>query len=167
MRPHGLVTEAAELMAWHRVFAGQSEARAHLRDEARDHHGVDVGVGDEKAVHDIGAGDAERHRCGGRHSNAAWHELVLLGDDPHHDGTIGLDGAAEIALDKLAMEMERLRVDDLDIAGWMQRPVDAGRDNDRHHDGEHDRHDQEPALLGAGDDLRRDDAVRQRPKQRI
>ena len=37
---------------------------------------------------------------------------------------------------------------------------DAGHDDDHHHHDEHRRHDHKPAFLGAGDDLRRDDAVR-------
>ena len=62
--------------------------------------------------------------------------------------------------------MQRQRLDDLDIARRMQRTGDAGHDNDRHHDGEHRRHDHDPAVLGTGDDLFRDDAVREWALQR-
>jgi hypothetical protein len=59
-----------------------------------------------------------------------------------------------------------------DYAGQLHGAQQLGRGVGRRQEGrpspgEHDRHDQEPALLGAGDDLRRDDAIRQRPKQRI
>ena len=82
-------------------------------------------------MHYIGAGEAELHwrACG--HLNAARHKVVLLGDEPHRDGTVRLDGGAEIAFDKLALEMEGCRVDDLDIAGRVQPIDDTGRDDDR------------------------------------
>jgi len=81
-------------------------------------------------MHHIGAGEAELHRRACRYPNAERHEIILLGDDPHRDRTVGLDSGAEIALDKLAMEMKGLRLDDFDIAGRVQRTDDAGRHND-------------------------------------
>ena len=68
----------------------------------------------------------------------------------------GSIGRAEIALDEFALEMKGRRIDDFDIAGWVQPIDDAGRDNDRHHDDEHRRHDHEPKSLGPSDDLLRE-----------
>ena len=54
------------------------------------------------------------------------HEIILLGDQTHRSRAVGLDRGAEIAFDELAGEMQCLRVDDLDIAGGVQRAGDAG-----------------------------------------
>jgi hypothetical protein len=95
------------------------------------------------------------------------HEIILLANQSHRCGAVGLDCGAEIAFDELAAEMERQRLDDLDIARRVQRAGDAGYNDDRHHDGEHRRHDHDPAALGAGNDRFRNDAVRERSLQRI
>ena len=105
-RPHGVMTEAAKLVTRHLVLARLGEARAHLGDEARHDHRVDVGVGEQEAVHDIGAGQAELHRRIRRHADAMRHEIILLGNQPHRGGAVGLDRRAEIALDELAAEMQ-------------------------------------------------------------
>ena len=99
--------------------------------------------------------------------NAVRHEIILLGNDAHGSGTVGLDRRAEIALDEFALQMKGRRVDDFDIAGWVQPIDDAGHDNDRHHDDEHRRHDLEPKVLGASDDLLRNDTVWRRSMQLI
>ncbi len=161
------MTEAAKLVTRHLVLARLGEARAHLGNEAGHHHGVDIGVGEQEAVHDIGAGQAELDGRIRRHANAMRHEIILLANEPHRGRAVGLDRGAEIAFDELAAEMQGQRLDDLDIAGRVQRAGDAGYDDDRHHDGEHRRHDHHPAILGAGDDLFRNDAVRERSLQRI
>ena len=160
--PDGVMTKTAELVARHLVLSGRGEARAYLRYKAGHHHGVDVGTGKQKAMHDIGAGEAEFHRRLRRHLNAARYEVILTGDDSHGGGAVRFESGAEIALDKLALEVERLRVHALDIAGRVQRAGYPGDDDDRHHDAEHGRHHHEPAVLGTRDDLLRDDAVRKR-----
>ena len=76
---------------------------------------------------DVGAGQAEFHRRVRRHADAMRHEIILLGDEPHRGRAVGLDRRAKIALDELAAEMQSQRVDDLDIAGRVQRAGDAGR----------------------------------------
>jgi hypothetical protein len=161
------MTEAAELVTRHLVLARLGKARPHLGNKAGHHHRVDIGVGEQEAMHDIGAGQPELHRRICRHADAMRHEIILLANEPDCGGAVWLDGRAEIALHELAAEMERQRLDDLDIARRVQRAGDAGYDEDHHHDGEHHRHDHEPAALGAGDDRFRDDAVRERLLQWI
>src|SRR6202166_5168953 len=116
MSPHGVMAETAELMARHCVLPLLGETCAYIRDKTRDHHGVHIGIGEKEAVHDIGTGEAELYRCPYRHLNAMGHEFILLGNDSHRDGPIGLDGGAEIALDEFALEMQRHRIDDFGIA---------------------------------------------------
>src|SRR6266404_2855649 len=161
MRPHGVMTETTELVARHGVLALLGETCAYFRDKTRDHHGVHIGIGEKKAMYDVGTGEAKLYRCPYRHLNAMRHEFILFGNDPHRDGSIGLDGGAEIALDEFPLEMKSRRIDDLDIAGRVHRTHDAGQNHDCHHDKEHRRHYHDPAPLSAGDDLFRDDAVRQ------
>ena len=118
-------------------------------------------------MHDIGAGQAELHRRTHRHADAMRHEIILLGNEPHSGGAVGLDRRAEIALDELATEMQGQGLDDLDIAGGVQCTGDAGYDHNRHHDGEHRPHEHDPAALGTGDDTFGNDAVGERVLQRI
>jgi len=167
MRPHRVVTEAAELVTRHGRLAQSLEAGAHFGYEARHHHRVHIGIGQQEAVHHIGAGEPELHRRIYRYLNAARHEIVLLGNETHGDRAVGLDGRAEIAFDEFTLQMQCGGVDDLDIAGRVHRTDDAGDDDDCQHDEEHRRHENEPALLGSGHNLRGDDAVRQRAIQRI
>jgi hypothetical protein len=47
--------------------------------------------------------------------------------------------------------LQRLRFDDLDIAGGVKCASHAGYDDDRHHDDKHRGHDNDPVLLGAGE----------------
>jgi hypothetical protein len=78
-------------------------------------------------VYYIGAGESELHRRVRGYANATRHKIILSGDDPHGDGPVWLGGSTEIALNKLALEMEGQRVDDLNVAGRVQRADDAGR----------------------------------------
>lgn len=167
MRPHGVVTETTKLMARHRVLARRREARAHFRNKSWNDHGVHIGIGQKKSMHHIGTGKTELHRRVRRHLNATWHKIILLSDDPHRDGTVGLDSRAQIAFDKLAIQMKGLRFDDLDIAGRMQRADDSGYHNDSHHEAKHCGHGHEPALLRPGDNFPGNDAVRRHSIQRI
>ena len=111
--------------AGHRVFAFVREACVNLSDKSRNHHRVYIGVGKQETMHHIGAGEAELHRCSNWYLNTARHEIVLLGDQSHGDGSVGLDGGAEIALDEFTLQMERCRIGDFDIAG--RRPRTPGR----------------------------------------
>lgn len=94
-------------------------------------------------------------------------EIVLFANEPHSGRAVGLDRGAEIAFDELAAEMQRLRLDYLDIAGRVQRAGNAGNDDHRHHDDEHGRHDDDPPILGAGYNLFGNDTVRERSLQGI
>jgi len=67
-------------------------------------------------MHCIRAGKAELYRRSCGDLNAGRHELILLSNDPYGDGTIGLDGGAEIALDEFALQMQGRGIDDFDIA---------------------------------------------------
>jgi hypothetical protein len=117
MRPHGVMTEPAKFVARHLVLAWLGEARAHLGDEAGHDHRVDVGIGQQKAVHDIGAGEAESHRRVRRHADAMRYEIVLRRDEAHRRAAVRCHRRAEVAFDEFAGEMECLRIDYLDIAG--------------------------------------------------
>jgi len=158
------MAEAAEFVARHLILAGARKARAYLCDKAWHHHCVDVRAGEQETVHRIRARQAELYRRVGRHADAVRHEIILLGDHAHCRRAVGLDRGAEIAFDELTGEMQRLRLDDLDIARGMQSAGDPGNDDHRHHDGQHPRHQDYPALLRAVYDLLRDDAVRKRPR---
>ena len=102
----------------------------------------------------IGAGEAELHRrarparrtqCGTKSYCPAMSRTVT---DPS-----GSAAVPRLLSTNSPCRWKVSRVDDLDIAGRVQRADDAGRDDDRHHHDEHRRHDHEPAFLGAGDDL--------------
>ena len=161
------MTEPAKLVARHLVHARLGETGAHLSDKARHHHRVDVSVGEQEAMHDIGAGQAELHRRVRRHADAMRYEIILFADQPHSSGAVGFDRGAEFALGELAAEMQGQRVDELDIARRVQRAGDPGDDDDPHHHYERRRHDHGPVALGAGDDLFRNNAVRERSLQRV
>src|SRR2546427_498008 len=111
------MTETTILVARHVVLARAGEARAHLCDKAWHDHGVDVRMGEEETMHDVGAGEAELHRRIRRNADAPWHEAILYANESHRDRTVRLARRPEIALGELAPEMERLRVDRLDVAG--------------------------------------------------
>src|SRR5262249_60687558 len=104
-RPHGLMADAAELVAWHEMLAGPIKASGQGGDVAWNEHGVDVGALDKEAVDCVGARRAENDRRVGRHDDALRREGVLLADDAHRHRTIRLGRTAEIALDELALAM--------------------------------------------------------------
>ena len=118
-------------------------------------------------MHNVCAGQAELHRCLRRHADTMRHKIILLANQPHCGGAVGLDRGAEVALDELAAEMQGQRLDDFDIAGRVQRAADACYNDDRHHDGEHQRHDHGPVALGADYDRFRNDAIGERALQWI
>src|SRR5258708_2202824 len=119
------MTEAAILVTRHHVVARSGESGPHLGDEARYHHGVDVGIGEQESMYDMVAGQAELHRRIRRHYDASRHEIILLAYEPHCDRAVGLQRRPQVALNELAFEMKRPRIDHLDIAGRMQ-PADKG-----------------------------------------
>src|SRR5206468_3653569 len=57
LAPHGVVREAAVLVADHRVLARAVEPACHARDLARQNHDVDVGLVDHEPVDEIPARD--------------------------------------------------------------------------------------------------------------
>ena len=102
-------------------------------------------------MHHIGAGDAEGDGRVRRHQDALRREGVLLADRTHGDGAVGLERAAQIALDEFPAEMQRPRVDGLDAAlrhGGLLQPGEDGHDHEQHE--EHNR-DTRPAVLDALD----------------
>jgi hypothetical protein len=64
-------------------------------------------------------------------------------------------------------EVQGQWVGDLDIARRVQRAGYPGDDDDCHHHDEHRRHDYGPVAFSAGDDLFRNNTVRERSLQRI
>ena len=105
--PHPLVAHAAEFVAGHRAVRQAVEARREARDIARHQHEIDVGPVDQKAMHDVGAGGAERDRRIGGHDDALRREGILLADRAHGHRAVRPRGAAEVALDELAGQMQR------------------------------------------------------------
>jgi len=64
------MTDTAKLVARHPIVAKRIEARAHLGDEARDHHHVHIGPDDQEPMNGVGACQAELHwRVG-------WHQIL-------------------------------------------------------------------------------------------
>ena len=102
-------------------------------------------------MHHVAAGDAE---CDGRirrHQDAFRREGVLLADGAHGDGAVGLDRAAQIAIDELAREMEGARIDGLDEAlrqGGLLQPGEDGHGHEQDHE---DDRVYRPAVLDALD----------------
>ncbi|HEX4224728.1 MAG TPA: hypothetical protein VHZ97_20325, partial [Pseudonocardiaceae bacterium] len=92
----------SELVARHGVIGGRVETRVERRDITGHDHRVDVGVGDEQAVHDIGAGGADRDRRVGGHQQTLRRERVLLRDEAHDHRAVRLHRAAEIVLGEFA-----------------------------------------------------------------
>src|SRR4029450_2608948 len=109
LRPPAFVTHAAELLTWHRRLAGIGEFRRQRGDIAGDEHAVDVGPGDQEAVHHIGTRRAEGDRCVRRYQHALRRERELLSDSADCYRLVGLKRAPEIALDELAGDMKRPR----------------------------------------------------------
>ena len=119
LAPHPLVAGAAEFVARHMPLAGRIEAGGENRDVTRHQHEIDVRLFDQKAMHDIGAGGAERDRDTGRHDDTGRGERVLLADRPHGDRSVRFERAAEIALDEFPSQMQRAWVGGLN-AGLRQ-----------------------------------------------
>ena len=82
-------------------------------------------------------------------------EVAIVGAGP-----AGLDRRAEIAFGEFALQMQRYRIDRLDIAWRVERVSDVGDNDDDHHHGEHPEHDDEPTPLGAIDLVLRNDPAR-------
>src|SRR5258708_12423178 len=99
------MTEPAELMTRHCVFALLGETCAHLSNEAGYHHGVHIRVGQEETVQHIGAGNAELHRHSYRHLDAMRHEVVLRAYNPPRDPKLGLQRRPDIALAESAFNI--------------------------------------------------------------
>ena len=68
----------------------------------------------------------------GRHENALRRERELLADRADRHRTVGFDGAAEIAFDEFAGNVQGLRICRFDPGLRHGRPMDAGED--RHAD---------------------------------
>src|SRR5258705_3396158 len=162
-----MMSHAAKLVARHLVLARVLEARSDLGNETGHDHCINVGDGEQEAVHDIGAAKSESHRRIRRHAHAVGHEIKLHRDEPHSYRTIGLEGCAQIAFDELAVQMKRLWVNYLDIARRVQRVSNAGHYDNDHHNAEHAGHYSDPALLGAHHHRLRHYAARERTLQRI
>src|SRR5262249_9397315 len=84
--PHLAVAQTAILMTGHEQVSGAGELGVHLGDEARHHHGVDVGPGDQQAMNDVGCCKTQRDRASAWNRDATRNEHELGGDDPHGDG---------------------------------------------------------------------------------
>ena len=149
VRPHALMARAAILVARHEVVAGLREGRAEGGDVARLDHRVEVRVGHEKAVHDVGAGGAKGDGRVRRHHDALRRERVLLRDHAHRDGAVRFERAAEIGFDEFARDVQRFGVDDLDARRRHHLPVQAREDHDRHHGEDERHHERGPAALRA------------------
>ena len=66
-------------------------------------------------MHDVGAGDTEDDRRIGRHDDAGRNERVLLRNDAHNHGAVGLNRRAKVLLDEFAGKMQAAGVDRFDI----------------------------------------------------
>jgi hypothetical protein len=88
----------------------------------------------------------------GRHDDALRHERILLRDQAHRHLAVGIDRGAEVALDELARQVQRLRVDDLDSRRRHRRPVQAGEHHHRDQRDDDDAHEDGPAPLGRDGD---------------
>src|SRR5271168_3384399 len=73
---HCVMTETAKLVTRHFVISRAREARRHIANVARYHHGVGVGALDEEAVCHIGAGQTKTNRCCGWHDGALRNEQI-------------------------------------------------------------------------------------------
>src|SRR5438477_10872521 len=65
--PHLAVPEPTIFVARHQQITRPSKLGVNLRDVARHDHGVHIRASDEKAVNDVGRGEAQRH------GTALWH----------------------------------------------------------------------------------------------
>jgi len=88
-------------------------------------------------MHHVGAGEAERHWRLHRNFDAMRYKVVLLGNEPHGGGAVGLDGRPQITLDELALKVKRPGIDDFDVARRVQSVGDSGSDDHHHHNDEH------------------------------
>src|SRR5574341_2623100 len=84
---HGVVHQAAVLVAGDRVLAGASERHSELTDVAGDGHRVRIGAHDFEAVDHIHAGEPERHRHVRGDFNRVGDERKHPGDDGDYDAT--------------------------------------------------------------------------------
>src|SRR5271154_6283203 len=112
--PHALMTDAAKFMAGHQAFARYLETSVEARNVARHEHQIDVGPRDQEAMHHIGAGCPERDRRVVGNEHARRGEGVLLANPAYDDGTIGLERAAKVAVDKFPIKMKGNRIGGLD-----------------------------------------------------
>src|SRR5258708_22999649 len=103
-----MMSHAAKLVARHLVLARVLEARSDLGNETGHDHCINVGDGEQEAVHDIGAGNPESQRRVRRHAHAMGHEIKPHHDEPHSYRTTGLEACAHIAFDELAVQMKPL-----------------------------------------------------------
>src|SRR6516165_8069544 len=98
------MSEAAEFMAWHQQVAGRAEHRMHLADIAGYHHSVDVRSGDQDAVNDVWACQAQSNLAVRGNDDARRHEGELCRDDAGRYLAVLLDPGPEIKLGELASQ---------------------------------------------------------------
>src|SRR3954471_4242045 len=73
-RPHFAVTKPAIFMARHEKIAGAGKLGMNLGNEARHHHRIHIGTGDQDAVNDVRRGQPKRHATPLRNRNAVRNE---------------------------------------------------------------------------------------------
>src|SRR5262249_32329609 len=129
------MADTAELVAWHEMLAGPIKACGQGGDVAWNEHSVYVGALDKEAVDCVGACRAENDRRVRRHDDALRREGVLLADDAHRHRTIRLGRTAEIALDELAINMQRGRIDGLRLILRHGRTPNAPNRSQDHNEG--------------------------------
>src|SRR6185369_14821825 len=112
--PHCPMPRSAVLMARHQALAGLVESGGEGGDEAGDQHHVRVGLVDDEAVDDIGAGRTEGDWHARRNHKTLRLEGILLRNKTDDDFAVRTQRRAQVVLDELARDVQLARVDGFD-----------------------------------------------------
>src|SRR5471030_883337 len=149
VRPHALMSRAAELVAWHQMVAGLREGTLEGGDITGFDHRIDIRVRDQESMYDIRAGRAKCDGRIGRNQQALWRERILLRDNSHGHRPIRFNRAAQVALNEFTAYVERFRPYGLH-SGWRHHgPMQPGEDRHGDQHAENDYYKQRPLALDA------------------
>lgn len=105
------MTRSTEFMAWGFVLTRLAELKLALAHPSGYDFQRVIGTRNGEPVHNVCAGNPKADKSTRGNQHAFGNKVKLLGDEPHGDGSVGLDRGAQITLDEFPVQVQGQWID--------------------------------------------------------